>query len=96
MVCPKSMFSSFVIFGHPSNSLNQMTWSLTRMNVTQIKACDHDVNIITQKKRRGVYWSYEDVNRFYGPFKSDSQAINDAKTYSTYGTTNKRLISSPT
>ncbi len=71
-------------------------WSLTQMNITSIQACDQDVTIVTQKKRRGVYWSYEHLNKFYGPFKSEGQAVNDAKTYSKYGTTNRKFIPSST
>ncbi len=85
------MFSFIVTFGPQSLSSSPM-W--IPMNTTQIKACDQDVNIVTQKKRRGVYWSYEHLNQFYGPFRSSEQAIADARTYSRYGTTNKKLIPS--
>lgn len=58
----------------------------------QFSVVNQDIVIELQPKRRGVYWHYQDVPFNYGPFKSDNQAINDAKLYSTYGTTSKQLL----
>ena len=41
---------------------------------------------------KGVFWSYEDGVTNSGPFHTESQAIEDAKLYSTYGTTSKDLL----
>ncbi len=45
-----------------------------------------------QPRRKGVFWNYADTPNRYGPFKNDQQAIQDAKLYSQYGTTNKTLL----
>ena len=57
-----------------------------------INVLDKDITIKTTQKRKGIYWSYEDVNQMYGPFRSEQQAVSDAKLYSQYGTTNRALI----
>ena len=42
--------------------------------------------------KKGVYWSYPDTITQSGPFNNERVAIEDAKLYSTYGTTNKQLL----
>ena len=59
----------------------------------QFTVLNQDINVMLNQKRRGVYWSFKDVPQKYGPFKNEGQAINDAKLYSQYGTTNKRNMS---
>ena len=80
------------IFGAPFISFLNIMW--IPMNTIQIKACDQEVHVAIEKKRRGYYWSYEHLNKFYGPFKGKEDCLTDARTYSRYGTTNKQLISS--
>jgi hypothetical protein len=58
----------------------------------QFQVNNQEIIIDLKQKRKGVYWSYQDTPYNYGPFKSDQQALNDAKLYSQYGTTNKLLI----
>lgn len=58
----------------------------------QFNVLRQDIVVELQPKRRGVYWHYQDVPFNYGPFNSNDQAINDAKLYSTYGTTSKKLL----
>ena len=58
----------------------------------QFSVVNQDIVIELQPKRRGIYWHYQDVPFNYGPFKTDDQAINDAKLYSQYGTTNKSIL----
>jgi len=58
----------------------------------QFNVLRQDIIVELQPKRRGIYWHYQDVPFNYGPFKSNDQAINDAKLYSTYGTTSKKLL----
>ena len=42
--------------------------------------------------KKGVYWSYPDTLLNAGPFNNERIAIEDAKLYSTYGTTTKQLL----
>ncbi len=58
----------------------------------QFSVVNQDIVIELKPKRRGIYWHYQDVPQSYGPFKTDDQAINDAKLYSQYGTTNKSIL----
>ena len=58
----------------------------------QFNVLKQDVTVELQPKRRGIYWHYMNVPFNYGPFKTDDQAINDAKLYSQYGTTSKTLL----
>ncbi len=51
-----------------------------------------DIIIELKSKRKGTYWSYDTVPFAYGPFKNDNQAMQDAKLFSTYGTTCKTLL----
>ena len=50
---------------------------------------DTDIIINLHEARKGTYWSYESVDISYGPFNHERQAIDDAKVFTTYGTTNK-------
>lgn len=59
----------------------------------QFNVLKQDIYVELQSRRRGIYWHYQDVPFNYGPFKSDDQAINDAKLYSQYGTTSRQLLS---
>ena len=54
---------------------------------TIINALNKELTIHLSKKR-----NYDGVDMSYGPFRSDQQAINDAKLYSQYGTTSKAHI----
>jgi len=58
----------------------------------QFNVVNQDIVIELQPKRKGIYWHYQDVPFNYGPFRSDDQAINDAKLYSQYGTTSKNIL----
>ncbi len=58
----------------------------------QFNVVNQDIVIELQPKRKGIYWHYQDVPFNYGPFRSDDQAINDAKLYSQYGTTSKHIL----
>ena len=60
-----------------------------------INALNKELTIHLNKKRKGIYWNYDGVDMSYGPFRSDQQAINDAKLYSQYGTTSKAHIWDP-
>ena len=42
--------------------------------------------------KKGVYWSYPDTITQSGPFNNERIAIEDAKLYSTYGTTTNQLL----
>ena len=42
--------------------------------------------------KKGTYWSYPDTLLNAGPFNNERIAIEDAKLYSTYGTTTKQLL----
>ena len=46
----------------------------------------------TNDYSKGVFWSYPDTITQSGPFHSERVAIEDAKVYSTYGTTSKKLL----
>ena len=58
----------------------------------QFNVLKQDVTVELQQKRRGIYWNYTETPFKYGPFQDDNQAINDAKLYSQYGTTNKTFL----
>lgn len=58
----------------------------------QFNVHNKDIIIDVNTKRRGAYWSFDEVPQRYGPFKNERQAIEDAKLYSTYGTTNKVFL----
>ena len=83
------MFVSIVTYGHQLKSLSPM-WN--QANKTVISTSKGAVNIVTKNTRKGHFWSYEDSQRFYGPFKNLTVLLDDASTYSEHGTTNKHLI----
>ena len=58
----------------------------------QFSVHNKDIIIDVNTQRRGAYWSFDEVPQRYGPFKNERQAIEDAKLYSTYGTTNKVFL----
>tara|TARA_B100000686_G_scaffold136234_1_gene143501 strand:- start:1369 stop:1746 length:378 start_codon:yes stop_codon:yes gene_type:complete len=89
MAINKSTYWFIHAIGTSSNHVLPMAKSNKKV---QFNAANQDIVIELQPKRRGVYWHYQDVPLNYGPFKSDNQAINDAKLYSTYGTTSKQLL----
>ncbi len=62
----------------------------------QFSVLNQDIIVELNQKRKGVYWQYKTVPQSYGPFRSEDQAINDAKLYSQYGTTSKTLLKNPT
>ena len=58
----------------------------------QIRKQDVTIDLFYPKDyEAGVFWSYPD-SPTAGPFRDEAQAIEDAKLYSTYGTTNKQLL----
>ena len=65
---------------------------MTQSKKVQFQTRKQDVTIELSGRRKGVYWSYDSVPFAYGPFKNDNQASQDAKLYSTYGTTNKVFL----
>ncbi len=58
----------------------------------QFTVLNQDILVELRPKRKGVYWSFNDVPQSYGPFRNEDHAINDAKLYSQYGTTSKQLL----
>ena len=46
----------------------------------------------TKEYSKGVFWSYPDTKTNVGHFNYERIAIEDAKVYSTYGTTSKELL----
>ena len=64
---------------------------MTQSKKVQFQIRKQDVTI-ELSERKGVYWSYPDTLLTAGPFKSEATAIEDAKLYSTYGTTSKSLL----
>ncbi len=66
---------------------------MTQSKKVQFQIRKQDVTIeLTDKRNKGVYWSYPDTLLTAGPFKSEATAIEDAKLYSQYGTTSKQLL----
>ena len=65
---------------------------MTQSKKVQFQIRKQDVTIELSDRRKGVYWSYPDTLLTAGPFKSEATAIEDAKLYSTYGTTSKQLL----
>ena len=74
--------------GQTLSTTNQMA----RSKKVQFQALKRDIIVELQPRRKGVFWNYADTPNRYGPFKNDQQAIQDAKLYSQYGTTNKTLL----
>ena len=58
----------------------------------QFQINKNDIIVELRDKRKGIYWSYPNTLLSAGPFKNESAAIEDAKLYSTYGTTSKSLL----
>ena len=65
---------------------------MTQSKKVQFQIRKQDVTIELSDRRKGIYWSYPDTLLTAGPFKSEATAIEDAKLYSTYGTTSKQLL----
>ena len=66
---------------------------MTQSKKVQFQIRKQDVTIeLLDGNHRGVYWKYPDTLLTAGPFKSEATAIEDAKLYSTYGTTSKQLL----
>ena len=66
---------------------------MTQSKKVQFQIRKQDVTIeLLDGRHRGVYWAYPDTLLKAGPFKSEASAIEDAKLYSTYGTTSKQLL----
>ena len=65
---------------------------MTQSKKVQFQIRKQDVTVELVEQRKGVYWSYPDTLLTAGPFKNESTAIEDAKLYSTYGTTSKQLL----
>ena len=74
--------------GQTLSTTNQMA----RSKKVQFQALKRDIIVELQPRRKGVFWNYADTPNRYGPFKNDQQAIQDAKLYSQYCTTNKTLL----
>ena len=58
----------------------------------QFQVRKQDVIVELRDSKKGVYWSYPDTITQSGPFNNERVAIEDAKLYSTYGTTSKQLL----
>ena len=65
---------------------------MTQSKKVQFQIRKQDVTVELNGNHRGVYWTYPDTLLKAGPFKSEAQAIEDAKLYSQYGTTSKQLL----
>ena len=66
---------------------------MTQSKKVQFQIRKQDVTIeLLDGRHRGVYWAYPDTLLKAGPFKSEASAIEDAKLYSTYGTTTKQFL----
>ena len=66
---------------------------MTQPKKVQFQVHKQDVIVELRDSKKGVYWSYPDTITQSGPFNNERVAIEDAKLYSTYGTTNKQLLS---
>ena len=65
---------------------------MTQSKKVQIQVRKQDVIVELRDSKKGVYWSYPDTITQSGPFNNERIAIEDAKLYSTYGTTSKQLL----
>ena len=66
---------------------------MTQSKKVQFQIRKQDVTVdLVQKASDKFYWTYPDTLLKAGPFKSEAQAIEDAKLYSQYGTTSKQLL----
>ena len=65
---------------------------MTQSKKVQFQVHKQDVIVELRDSKKGVYWSYPDTLTQSGPFNNERVAIEDAKLYSTYGTTSKQLL----
>ena len=61
-------------------------------NRTVIQVSGQSVSVVIQHTRKGHFWSYDQTNVFYGPFKTQWELRDDMIHYSEHGTTNDALI----
>ena len=65
---------------------------MTQSKKVQFQVRKQDVIVELRDSKKGTYWSYPDTLLNAGPFNNERIAIEDAKLYSTYGTTSKQLL----
>ena len=65
---------------------------MTQSKKVQFQVRKQDVIVELRDSKKGVYWSYPDTITQSGPFNNERIAIEDAKLYSTYGTTTNQLL----
>ena len=65
---------------------------MTQSKKVQFQVHKQDVIVELRDSKKGVDWSYPDTLLNAGPFNNERIAIEDAKLYSTYGTTTKQLL----
>ena len=65
---------------------------MTQSKKVQFQVRKQDVIVELRDSKKGVYWSYPDTITQSGPFNNERNAIEDAKLYSTNGTTTKQLL----
>ena len=65
---------------------------MTQSKKVQFQVRKQDLIVELRDSKKGVYWSYPDTITQSGPFNNERIAIEDAKLYSTYGTTSKQLL----
>ena len=65
---------------------------MTQSKKVQFQVNKNDIIVELRDSKKGVYWSYPDTLLNAGPFNNERIAIEDAKLYSTYGTTSKQLL----
>ena len=65
---------------------------MTQSKKVQLQVHKQDVIVELRDSKKGTYWSYPDTLLSAGPFNNERVAIEDAKLYSTYGTTSKQLL----
>ena len=65
---------------------------MTQSKKVQFQVHKQDVIVELRDSKKGTYWSYPDTLLNAGPFNNERIAIEDAKLYSTYGTTTKQLL----
>ena len=65
---------------------------MTQSKKVQFQVRKQDVIVELRDSKKGTYWSYPDTLLSAGPFNNERVAIEDAKLYSTYGTTSKQLL----
>ena len=65
---------------------------MTQSKKVQFTVQRKDIVVELRDSKKGIYWSYPDTVFTAGPFNNERVAIEDAKLYSTYGTTTKQLL----